>query len=322
MVLFRWLFLARALLLAFYRFADAAANPQAAIATHLSGDEPVVLLDRDALRLLNSGKPYRTMLQSKMERQGRVIVRDVKAPATVVWSRILDYDSYKTMIPTTKESEIYSTEDLGNGNKRIVSRLVVGFRKRNIEIFISCFYQPSRNSLTWTLDDGRRSDLGANVGFWYVIPHPDNPAESSRIYYSVNVSVSSWKPKLILDFLCGNALMDGTTWVKKHSELEIAHTPKQTEPLSAERQNEPTANSPDPSPCPSRGSIEENNMDNANKVTTSSIENTAHCIPKNDANDLNVVEKAKATEISSLRYMLVFSVLLLAQYNLHLYLSQ
>jgi hypothetical protein len=88
-----------------------------------------------------------------------------------------------------------------------------------LEFFIKHLYYPDLNSMTWTLDYTKKSDFNDSCGFWFVVPHPDDP-DKTRLFYSVEVSMFDWVPKFVVDFMSTKALTDATAWVKKYSELE------------------------------------------------------------------------------------------------------
>lgn len=92
-----------------------------------------------------------------------------------------------------------------------------------LEFFVRHFiYIAHHQSLTWTLDYTKESDFDDSCGYWFVIPHPDDPEEKTRLFYSVQVSMFDWVPKFVVDFMSSKALTDATAWVKKYSEIEWA----------------------------------------------------------------------------------------------------
>lgn len=92
-----------------------------------------------------------------------------------------------------------------------------------LEFFVRHFiYIQHYKSLTWTLDYTKESDFDDSCGYWFILPHPDDPEERTRLYYSVQVSMFDWVPKFVVDFMSSKALTDATAWVKKYSELEWA----------------------------------------------------------------------------------------------------
>lgn len=163
-----------------------------------------------------------------------LVVQDVDAPTHVVWDRILDYDNYANMVPKTVESKNYKivphkpTKANDYLEKEIYTRMKVGFPMLKLEFFVRHFLHISHhNSLTWTLDYTKESDFDDSCGYWYCIPHPDDPEERTRLYYSVQVSMFDWVPSFVVDFMSKKALTDATAWVKKYSEIEWAKAKKE-----------------------------------------------------------------------------------------------
>lgn len=190
--------------------------------------DPKVKLDGKALGILGAGKPYQTQVQTKDSGRG-LVVQDVNAPTDIVWGRILDYDNYSSMVPKTVESKNYNIvpHNPSKSNnfleKEIFTRMKVGFPMLKLEFFVRHFiFIHHHKSLTWTLDYKKESDFDDSCGYWYIIPHPDDPNEKTRLYYSVQVSMFDWVPKFVVDFLSSKALTDATAWVKKYSEIEWA----------------------------------------------------------------------------------------------------
>ena len=75
-------------------------------------------------------------------------------------------------------------------------------------------------------DYTKESDFDDSCGYWYCIPHPDDPEEKTRLFYSVQVSMFDWVPAFVVDFMSKKALTDATAWVKKFSEAEWAKAKK------------------------------------------------------------------------------------------------
>eukprot|EP00565_Helicotheca_tamesis_P009689 CAMPEP_0185731106 /NCGR_PEP_ID=MMETSP1171-20130828/11897_1 /TAXON_ID=374046 /ORGANISM="Helicotheca tamensis, Strain CCMP826" /LENGTH=227 /DNA_ID=CAMNT_0028400295 /DNA_START=66 /DNA_END=749 /DNA_ORIENTATION=- len=175
-------------------------------------------LDNHALRTLETGKPYKT--SHSMDSTRVLIVQDVNASPDTVFSRILDYSNYSKMAPQTLESEIYRrTSDADT--ETFFSRLRAGMRGFAMEFFVKATHYPEHNSVTWTLDYTKESDIDDACGHWYVEPHPTHPEEKSRVYYSVDMVMGPGIPKAVSSFINKKAATDATTWVKKFSEQRI-----------------------------------------------------------------------------------------------------
>jgi ribosome-associated toxin RatA of RatAB toxin-antitoxin module len=275
------------------RVVNSKPHPHTGVVKPFASGDPGVKLDRDALAILKSGKPFKFQVQDGSAGRG-MVVQDVKAPVETVWGRILDFDAYPKMVPKTVESVVYKTDTLRGGKQRIFVRMKIGFPALQLKFYINHLYDPSQNSLTWTLDYTNYSELDDSAGYWYVIPHPDNPSKWSRVYYSVEVSMFRWVPRFVVDFMSKQALIDATAWVKKYSELEEA---KRSAPDS-------TCSTPRKSRQWLPFFRRRRNRDGTCALTGSN-ETTNNVRP-----------------ISLTRYSLVLMVLSLSLYNIHLYFSQ
>ena len=149
--------------------------------------------------------------------------------------------------------------------------------------------------MTWTLDYERKSDFDDSCGYWYVIPHPDNPEQWTRVYYSVEVSMFDWVPKFVVNFLSTKALTDATAWVKKYSEEEYAKM-EPVQPTKKEKRKWAGGLFLKKEPEPEEEECEEEP-------------------------DGKVVLR-RPSPVGLTRYALITSVFSLSIYNVHLYLSQ
>mmetsp|Transcript_19116 Transcript_19116/g.35503 ORF Transcript_19116/g.35503 Transcript_19116/m.35503 type:complete len:306 (+) Transcript_19116:62-979(+) len=210
------LILLTALSLLVYGESASASNPhphRGKVQPFKAGD-PKVKLNAKAESLLASGKPYQTQIKNGNKGRG-LVVQDINAPSDVVWGRILDLDNYSKFVPRTTISENYKVK--GSNPQIIHTRMALSVVVTKMEFFIRHQYYPGKNSLIWTLDYDRNSDIDDSCGFWYVVPHPSN-LSASRVFYSVEVSMFDWVPGIVMDILSKKALTEATGWVKKESE--------------------------------------------------------------------------------------------------------
>jgi hypothetical protein len=218
------------------------------------------------------------------------------------------------MVPKTIESQNYKVEKHGkkeDSPQTIYTRMKVGFPMVKLQFFVKHEYQPKLNSLTWTLDYSKKSDFDDSCGYWFVVPHPDNP-NWTRVYYSVEVSMFDWVPKFVVQFMSNKALTDATGWVKKFSELEYE---KQGGDKAAVAQVESSS-----SVAPenkkhfgwfgSKKSAEESTDDET--CDEASVESST---------STSVAATTEKEEIGLKRYALMLSVVALSFYNVHLYFS-
>ncbi|CAM9117588.1 unnamed protein product [Chrysoparadoxa australica] len=179
------------------------------------------------------------MVQEKIQvgRQGRAIaVQDVHAPPEYVWDRILDFNNYKNMAPKVQDCYNYYTERMRNGTEIIKTRLRLNVFGVKFDNYIYHTHFPAENTVTWTLDYSKRSDLDDSVGLWHVTPHPKASAEKgdwSRVYYSVSLRVPSWVPGLVISYLQKKAIREANTWVKREAEAQYNGDLKAGRPLLA-----------------------------------------------------------------------------------------
>jgi hypothetical protein len=183
----------------------ATSHPHTGKLVPFKAGEPDVKLDESALKRLAAGKSYSTKIESDAGFRG-ISVQDVAAPTDVVWGQILDFGTYKQKAPSTYyESEIYKTEDLQDGQKRIWVRMKVGNPMLKLQYFVNHLHDPHNQSMTWTLDYSEKSDFDDSAGHWYVAKHPDRP-DHTRVYYSVEVSMFPWVPKFVMAIMSKQAL--------------------------------------------------------------------------------------------------------------------
>jgi hypothetical protein len=156
---------------------------------------------------------------------GRALaVQDVHAPPDVVWSKILDFDNYKNMVPKVSQCSNYQVEHLRNGTDIIKTRMLMNVFGVKFDNYIYHTHFKSLDSLTWTLDYSRKSTLDDSVGFWYVTRPPDRQTENdwSRVYYSCLLTVPKWVPGIVVGFLEKKAVAEANLWLKRESEAKWA----------------------------------------------------------------------------------------------------
>jgi len=309
-------------------------HPHSGVLVPFEAGDPKIQLNSQAMNVLASGKPYETKVKSESGNSGRgLVVQDVHAPTTIVWDRVLDFNNYSKMVPKTLESKNYAVEKLRNGQQLIYTRMKVGFPMLKLEFFVKHDYQPSKNSLTWTLDYSKRSDFDDSCGYWYIIPHPENPTQWTRVYYSVEVSMFSWVPKFVVDFMSSKALTDATAWVKKYSELEYAKTTtaaaasetqgqddevpvqkKKRAPIDWFQRKRRKQNKEDKK-LQDSSSSSSNSDDGSDLSTCPSTDSEGECTAP-------LIEPEKDAPVGVVRVVLLTTVCGLTLFNVHLYFSQ
>ena len=228
------------------------------------------------------------------------------------------------MVPKTVESKNYKvvthkpTKANNYLEKEIFTRMKVGFPMLKLEFFVRHFlYLQHHKSLTWTLDYTKESDFDDSCGYWYCIPHPENPEERTRLFYSVQVGMFDWVPSFVVEFMSKKALTDATAWVKKYSEIEWAKA--KTEGKTA-AQTTPTASA---QPRKRRESIlvlpfgKRKRDDEEERM----MREAAHKIALEQEAEAEKRRSMIIVRAGWRRYLLVSLVLALAVYNVALYIG-
>jgi len=186
-------------------------HPHQGVVSAYKGAPPPVVLSAADLTTLSAGKVL--LKQQQMESGGRgVAIMNIKATPTKIWSKVVDYAHYPTMVDKVAECGNYrvSGEDT-------YTRFVLSVYGTEVEYFIKHTYRPDQNYLTWTLDYARKSDLDDSVGYWRVTPITADPP-LSRLEYSVDIRFASYVPGFVQDIIAKKGLTDATSWVKRETE--------------------------------------------------------------------------------------------------------
>jgi hypothetical protein len=291
--------------------------------TSLSTGNPPLELNGEAIIQLKSGKPYKTQTQ-RGDVTIDVIVQDVMANVNIVWDRVLDFNHYTEMMYNIYESEIIQTQYVEGGKQNILVRMKSGNPVMKVQYYIDHYYNPIQNSLTWTLDTSRTNDIDNMIGFWYIVPHPDNSTNWTRLYYSVQVSIKSQISKIIFDYTSQRTLSYTTASVKKYSEL-----------LASNIQNEQRGGGKSINPEETSMMLigknllttwfnrveRTNNVDNKDDTINEDVCDNESCQLNNTANP-SEQQPVYQPKIGLKRYALISSIIALSLYNIHLYFSQ
>jgi len=175
-------------------------------------------LDKAAEHTLDSGYPYKTVATTNTNRV--VVVQDVNASPTTVLGHILDYDKYAGKVPQTLESEVYKRKTNADapGTETYFTRLKTGMRGFSMEFFVKAIHHPAHNTVVWTLDYDKLSEIGDACGYWRSEPHPQHPETKTRLYYSVDMSLGPKVAGVVANFINKKAANEAVEWVKKYSE--------------------------------------------------------------------------------------------------------
>ena len=100
------------------------------------------------------------------------MVKDVRAPAEVITSRILDFDAYPRMIKGCDSLEKYEERDEALGvHKHIVkAKYHIHAMHMHFTYFMTHEWDPDSRCMVFHLDYDKRSDIDDSVGYWVRLP--------------------------------------------------------------------------------------------------------------------------------------------------------
>jgi hypothetical protein len=183
----------------------------------------------------------RVQFQDDMGRAGSgFVVWDVKAPASVVWNCLLDFQSYPQTIPTVREVVMYTNThlkedyraekplDFEDGTAAIckhgvpsVTRAQFYLSKFRLKIAAVHKYRPHSEGdyMIFTLDPASRNMvLKYAKGIWHTQSSPDGKEGYTRVWLLCELSVSRLLPQWIVDYAAARAMPRATTWLKPQVE--------------------------------------------------------------------------------------------------------
>jgi ribosome-associated toxin RatA of RatAB toxin-antitoxin module len=195
--------------------AHAEPHPHQGVLPPYSGAPPSVTLSADERALLASGQPVKKQLQtaSGSDAAGRgIAVQDIHADPATVWSKILAFDQYPSMVDNVKETEVYE-----RSGEHVKVRFVIGAPMISLEYYIDHVLHQSEGWMTWRLDYDHKSVFDDTVGFWRVEALADQPGWT-RVTYSVDLKASGWVPAPIEQAFSTMGLTKATAWVKREAE--------------------------------------------------------------------------------------------------------
>lgn len=196
-------------------------------------------LDAEQSRRLIAGE--RVQYQDDMGRAGSgFVVWDVKAPASVVWDCLLDFQSYPQTIPTVREVVMYTNThlkedyraerplDFEDGTAAIckhgvpsVTRAQFSLSKFRLKIAAVHKYRPHPKGdyMIFTLDPASTNVvLKYAKGIWYTQSNPDGKEGHTRVWLLCELRVSRLLPQWIVDYAAARAMPRATTWLKPQTE--------------------------------------------------------------------------------------------------------
>lgn len=208
-------------------------------------------LDPEQSRRVVNGE--RVQYQDDMGRAGSgFVVVDVKAPASVVWDCLLDFQAYPQTIPTCREVVMYTNThlkedyraekpiDYEDGTVAIckhgvpsVTRAQFSLSKFRLKIAAVHKYRPHPKGdyMIFTLDPASTNMvLKYAKGIWYTQSNPDGKEGYTRVWLLCELRVSRLLPQWIVDYAAARAMPRATTWLKPQTETAAELWLKDTPP--------------------------------------------------------------------------------------------
>jgi len=167
-------------------------------------------LSENELKLLNNGEIIQGQKRDGSAGSGWVVM-DVDACPHLVFSSLVDFDSYAKMIPTVRSVKVYQSDRDMEQYK--VEYCLSKFRlKTNVEHIVDHDEKIIRFSL-----DRSRSNLVFKKadGFWFIQADPSN-ASRCRVWLYASIVCSRIVPTWIVDYAACRALPRATNWIRPH----------------------------------------------------------------------------------------------------------
>ena len=170
-----------------------------------------VFLSRAQQQSLSAGKPIFMRVRTDDTQGKGVAVQYIQAPPEVVWNTILNYPKYPQWVENVKSCTVYQK----NGESWYTS-LISEVMFVEFGIYIHNRIRKEEGYMFWTLDYRRRSDADDLLGYWRLEQVQSDPP-ITRVDYSTELIIAG-VPDFIVDYLSQDALINGTSWVKREAE--------------------------------------------------------------------------------------------------------
>jgi len=146
-------------------------------------------------------------------------IKDVDAPADLVYEQIIDVASYPQKIDGVLATELYSDTRSLSGTRSFCALYRVRFATFIAQSYVRHECDPLKRCMTFHLDYDHKSDVSDQVGYWYV---ESLRGDRSRVYYSAMATVPVWVPKFAHGAILDLAAKRATSWVEVESCKEYA----------------------------------------------------------------------------------------------------
>lgn len=147
-------------------------------------------------------------------------VCDIAAPPSTVWDTVLGFDRYPGRLSQCKAAKVYERRKIGLLGESIKVQMTFDGVVKDFNCYYDHTWRPDKNVLTWTLDPTKKSDFLDVQGQWCVDKHPTKP-NWSRVWYSADVILPSWLPKMVVVRLCKSSGSKALSFAKKDAEARF-----------------------------------------------------------------------------------------------------
>jgi len=141
-----------------------------------------------------------------------VAVQRVRAPVSVVWGCLLDFERYPSMVDDVCAVDVYEKR-----GAHIKVALSVGYSVIRLMTCLHHTFSPALGQLTWSLDSSRSSSFNLNDGFWLVRADPSDPS-CSLVFYSIAVELKGWMPGWVNTYIGEKGIPRAVAWVQREAE--------------------------------------------------------------------------------------------------------
>ena len=207
------------------------------------GPPSIQLSADDEERLLAGETLQQALVQEDGVSRRLLMVKDIKAPPSIVTGRIVDIDGYPRMVKGCDRTSTYEVSTAARpGCQTVKTRYDIHALHMKFTYYMVHHYDPDARCMVFQLDYDRRSDLDDSVGYWYIQPRGpevrcDVPAptvhtghahekhtltrcpalaplpQECRVYYSCATRLRTWVPGPVYALMTKQALRQATTWL-------------------------------------------------------------------------------------------------------------
>jgi len=178
-----------------------------------------MILDDDIRAKLRAGKSVVSKEDLPNGFRRTCAIKEVDAPADIVFDQIVDVSSYQDKIDGVIGTEVYSDKRSIGGTRTFCALYRVRFATLVAQSYVQHEYEPFSKCMTFHLDYSRKSDVSDQVGYWWV---ESLKGDRSRVFYSAMATVPVWVPKLAHGAILDLAAKRSTGWVDVESRKAYA----------------------------------------------------------------------------------------------------